>query len=256
MIATQKKLEELMKKATAWILGAAVLTTLAALPGYGQTAQDVLNKMIDAIGGRKTLEAIKDTTITGTVEITSPMPITAPITIYQKEPDKVRMDIDISELGITITQAYDGQKAWSTNPQTGAAEQLPDFMTKEFSRQALGNQAFLNPQKLGITYALKPKAAIEGKDYIVLEQTLSDGYKNTFFLDPNTYLPFKQQGKSIDQTGGEVDQETFLSNYQKVGGTMVAFSMRVLQNGTEAQKVTLAGVTYNTKLDDALFLMK
>ena len=53
-----------------------------------------------------------------------------------------------------------------------------------------------------------------------------------------------------------MDQETFLSNYQKVGGTTVAFSMRVLNNGIEAQKVTLAGVTYNSKLDDAFFLMK
>ena len=86
-----------MKKATTWILSAVVLMTLAALPGYGQTAQDVLSKMIDAMGGRKALEAIKDTTTTGTVEITSPYPITAPITIYQKEPDKVRMDIDIAE---------------------------------------------------------------------------------------------------------------------------------------------------------------
>ena len=92
-----------MKKATAWILSVAVLMTLAALPGYGQTAQDVLNKMIDAMGGKKALEAIKDTTITGTLELTSPMPITAPITMYQKEPDKIRMDIDIAELGITIT---------------------------------------------------------------------------------------------------------------------------------------------------------
>ncbi len=245
-----------MKKTTAWILGATVLMTLAALPGYGQTAQDILNKMIDAMGGRKTLEAIKDTTISGTVEFISPMAITAPITIYQKEPDKVRMDIDIAELGMTITQAFDGQKAWSTNPQTGAAEEFPDFMTKEFSRQALGNQAFLDPQKLGITYALKPKEKIEDKDYIVLEQTLSDGHKTTIFLDPATYLPYKQQAKSIDQTGGEVDQETFLSNYQKVGGTMVAFSMRVLNDGTEAQKITLSGVTYNSKLEDALFLMK
>lgn len=256
MITTQLRLEEPLKKATTWILSAAVLMTLAALPGYGQSAQEVLNKMIDAMGGKKALEAIKDTTITGTLEITNPMPITAPITIYQKEPDKFRADIDIAELGITITQAFDGQKAWSTNPQTGAAEELPDFLTKEFSRQALGNQAFLNPQKLGITYALKPKAKVEDKDCIVLEQTLSDGHKTTFFLDPATYLPYMEQAKSIDQTGGEVDAETFLSNYQKVGGTTVPFSMRILHDGIEAQKVTLTGITYNSKLEDTLFLMK
>lgn len=258
-----------MKKATAWILSAAVLVTLAALPGYGQKAQsapvnkeaqDVLNKMLDAMGGRKILEAIKDTTIKGTVEISDPYPIKAPITMYQKEPNMMRLDIFISipeaNVEMTMTQAYDGEKGWMINPQTMATEEMPDFLTKEFSRQALGNDAFLNPQKLGITYALKPKATIEGKDYIVLEMTLTDGHKNTFFLDPATYLTYKQQTKSVDQSGAEVDSETFLSNYQKVGGTMVAYSMRVLHNGTEAQKVTLEGVTYNSNLEDAFFKMK
>jgi hypothetical protein len=263
------RLEEPMKKVTAWILSAAVLMTFAALPGLGQQAQtvqsskealDALNKMIDAMGGRNVLEAIKDTTIKGTVEIKDPFPLKAPITMYQKEPNMMRMDIFISipeaSIEMTMTQAYDGEKGWVINPQTMATEDMPDFLTKQFARQAMGNDAILNPQKNGITYALKPKAAVEGKDYIVLEQTLADGHKSTFFLDPVTYLPFKEQTKAVDQSGAEVDAETFLSNYQKVGGTMVAYSIRVLHNGTEAQIVTLEGVNYNSNIADAFFKMK
>jgi len=245
-----------MKKATAWILSAAVLMTLAALPGYGQTAQDVLNKMIDALGGRKALEAIKDTTITGTVELVQ-AGMSAPITVYQKEPNKIRVDIEIAAANMTFIQAYDGKKGWGTNFQTMATEEMSDDMSKDISHQALGNDSLLNPNKLGITFALKPKEKLEDKDYIVLEQTLADGHKTTLFLDPATYLPYKSVTKSLDPMAGrEVESESFLSDYRKVGGLMVAYSTRVMSNGEEVQRLTFTGVTYNSNLDDALFLMK
>jgi len=244
-----------MKKATAWILGATVLMTLATLPGYGQTAQDVLNKMIDAMGGRKALEAVKDTTVTGTAEVVQ-YGISASITMYQKEPNKLRIDIDIAAAGMTITQAFDGQKGWWTNPQTGTTEEMSAAMSKDTLHQALGNDSFLNPQKLGITYALKPKAKIEDKDYVVLEQTLADGHKTTMYLDPTTYLPYKTTSLASDMTGAEVNTESYLTDYKKVGGLMVAHTIRNFQNGAEAQRVSIATVTYNSNLDDALFTMK
>lgn len=244
-----------MKKATAWILGTIVLMTLATLPGYGQTAPDVLNKLINAMGGRKALEAVKDTTLTGTAEVVQ-YGISASVTLYQKEPNKLRIDIDIAAAGMTITQAFDGQKGWWTNPQTGATEEMPAAMAKDILHQALGNDSFLNPKKLGITYALKPKAKIEDKDYIVLEQTLADGHKTTMYLDPATYLPYKTTSLATDMTGAEVETESYLTDYKKVGGLMVAHTIRNLQNGAEAQRISIASVTYNTNLDDALFTMK
>jgi outer membrane lipoprotein-sorting protein len=255
-----------MKRTTAGIIGAALLLTLAALPAAAQKAPaaasskealDVLGKMVEAMGGRKVLESIKDTTISGQAEISmAGMTLTAPITMYQKEPDKMRLDITLAEYNMSITQAFDGKKGWFTNPQTGTVEEMPDFQAKEFARQATGSQAILDPQKAGVSYALKPKAALEGKDYIVLEQTLADGHKNTLYLDPATYLPYMTQTLTLDQMGAEVDAQSFASNYQKIDGTMVAHSMRVLHNGTEAQKITITKVTYNSNLDDAFFVLK
>lgn len=256
-----------MKRTLPVFIAAALLVSLAALPALAaqapaaaassKEALDVLGKMVEAMGGRKVLESIKDTTMSGQLEIAQAgTTITAPITIYLKEPNKMRLDITIAEYNMSITQAYDGLKGWFTNPQTGMTEEMPDFMTKEFARMALGSQTMLDPKKAGVSYVLKPKAAIEGKDHIVLEQTLPDGHKVTFYIDPATYLPYKTQTLALDETGAEVDAESFTTDYRKVGGTMVPHFNRVLHNGTEAQKITINSVTYNSNLDDAFFVLK
>lgn len=253
-----------MKRIRGGILAGILLTMLAAVAVSAQQAPAaavnkealaVVDKLIAAMGGRKVLESIKDTTISGTAEIVQ-FGITVPITLYQKEPNKMRMDITIAEANMTIIQAFDGQKGWYTNPQSGATEEMPDFMAKDMARQAGQNQAILYPQKSNVTFALKPKAAIEGKDYIVLEQTQADGHKTTFYLDPDTYLPYKTETRTLDQNGAEVDSTTYSANYQKVGGTMVPYSVRVVQNGADAQRMTVTAVTYNTNLDDAFFTLK
>jgi len=247
-----------MRKTFAWTLALGLLLSLAVGTGYGQTAQNVLDKMIEAMGGKKALAAVKDITMIGTVDMIQ-MGMSAPMTLYQKEPNKTRFDLDLSafQAGLTFTQAFDGTKGWGTNQQTMAIEESSDVMTKEISHQALGYTAFLNPQKMGITYALKPKATLEGKDYLVLEQTLSDGHKITMFIDPATYLVYKTAAKSLDPTtGGEIDGEAYSSDYRKVGGLMVAFSSLQLVNGTESMRITITNVTVNSNVDDSLFIMK
>lgn len=106
-----------MKKTLIWVLAGLFVLSLLPVQGFGQTSKEVLDKMIDAQGGRKAMEAIKDTTISGTMEMVQ-QGMNATLTMYQKEPDKMRMDIEI--MGMVITQAFDGQKAWFLNPQTGA----------------------------------------------------------------------------------------------------------------------------------------
>lgn len=255
-----------MKRASTAVIAAALLVSMASLPALadqaagtasGKEALDVLAKMIGALGGRKALEAAKDTTIAGQIEINAAgQTLTGPLTLYQKEPDKLRVDITFPEYDVSVTQAFDGRKAWFTNPQTGTTEEMPDYMAKDFARQATGTQAILDPKRAGVVYALKPKTAIEGKDYIVLEQTYADGFKVSLYLDPSTHLPYKTQLRTFDMTGGEVEAESFSTDYRKAGGLMVAHAVRVLHNGVEAQRLTITSVAYNTGLDDALFVLK
>jgi len=244
-----------MKRQLAWTMAVLLALAWVAQPGFGQIAkdaQDVLNKMIDVQGGRKYLETIKDSTMTGTMEIIA-LGVSGTITIYQKEPNKMRMDMEF--MGMLMTQAYDGQLAWATNPQTGTTEQMPEAQVKEFARQAMGTDSLLNPQKYGITYALKPKAQVEGKDYLVIEQTMADGHKSTIYIDPATYLPYKVETMALGMAGVEVKSESYSTDYQKVGQSMVAHAIRVVQDGADFMTMNLTSVTYNSGLEDSLFLM-
>jgi hypothetical protein len=257
----------MMKKATAGAVAAAVIGILAvgAAPAVqapaaasSKDALNVLAKMVEAMGGRKLLASIKDTTLKGTAEMLQ-MGLNAPITIYQKEPDKLRIDYDLSNLapGRVFTQAFDGTKGWGTNVRTWSDEAMSEALSHDFSHQAVGNDSLLDPRKLGIVYGLKPRATLEGKDYVVLEQTLADGHKTSIYIDPETYLAYKSATTTLDPaTGAVVETESLLGDYRKVGGLMVNHSLRTFQGGAEIMRLTLSSVAFNTNLDDALFVQK
>jgi len=241
-----------MRKVFICALAAVIVGSTLAMPGYAQTVQDILKKMIDTQGGRSYLESIKDTTSSGSLELTA-MGMSGTFTQYQKEPNKFRMDAEVA--GMVITQAYDGQKAWGTNFQTGQVEESPEAQAKEMARQAMGNGALLHPEKFGVTYTLKPKAKLEDKEYIVIEQKTADGHLTTIYLDPATYLPYKTETMTLGQAGVEVKAESYPSDYKKIGQSLVPHAIRVVQEGNEYIKITITKVVFNSNLEDALFAM-
>ncbi|HEX2695651.1 MAG TPA: hypothetical protein VHP61_07835 [Acidobacteriota bacterium] len=242
-----------MKKTLIWVLAGAFVISSLPVMGYGQEAGDILNGMIEAQGGRKVLEGLKDTTISGTMELIQ-QGMNATLTLYQKEPNLLRMDIEI--MGMVVTQAFDGQKGWFLNPQTGAAQDMDENMNKEFKRQALGNDSLLNPAKYGITYAYKGKEKAGDKECLVLEQTMSDGHKSTLYIDPDTHLMARTKTTTMAQTGGgEVQSETIFGDYRKEGDVLMAHALTILQDGAEFARMTLTKVTYNSGLEDSLFQM-
>jgi len=222
-------------------------------PGHSQKASDILKKMVDAQGGKKVLEKVKDMTSTGSLELIQ-MGMSGSMTMYKKEPDKVRMDIEV--MGMIITQAYDGETAWWVNPQTGSREEVPEQQAQDMKRMALGIDAFLYPEKYGITFAFKGKEKIEEKEYLVLEQTFSDGHKATLYVDPKTYLTHKSKSTTVNQMGVEVEQETFESDFKEVEGMTIGFSIIIFQDGEEFMKLALSEVTFNSGLEDSLFKME
>lgn len=242
-----------MKRTLIWTLAGAFIISMLPALGHGQEAGEILSRMIEAQGGRKVLESLKDTTITGTMELIQ-QGMNATMTMYQKEPNLMRMDIEV--MGMVITQAFDGQKGWFLNPQTGAAQDMDENMNKEFKRQAMGNDSLLNPAKYGITYVFKGKEKAGEKECFVLEQTMSDGHKSTLYIDPDTHLIARSKTTTLGQMGGgEVQSETVFGDYRKEGDAMVAHSMTIFQDGAEFARMTLTKVAYNSGLEDSLFQM-
>lgn len=242
-----------MKRSLSLTLTGLLIFGFLAGDVFGQSADQILQRMIRAQGGREKLASIKDATVSGTFEMPS-MGMTGDMTRYQKEPNQLRMDIEV--MGMVITQAYDGEVAWSVNPQTGAAEELPEVAAEYLKRETLGYGSILDPKKYGLTYTFKGKEKIEDKEYLILEQTFSDGYTVLMHIDAKTYLPYKTKATTLDQMMMETEAENYMTDYREVDGVMTAFQMNIYQGGEEFVVFTATEVKYNTGLEDSLFKME
>lgn len=242
-----------MKKSLSLILTGFLVVGFLAGQVFGQSADEILEKMIEAQGGRAKLASIKDATVTGDFEMPA-MGMSGQMTRYQKEPNLLRMDIEI--MGMVITQAYDGEIAWMVNPQTGMTEEMPELQAEYFIRDTYGLASLLNPKKFGITHAFKGKEKIEDKEYLVLEQSYKDGNTITMYVDQKTYLPYKTKATALDQMMMETESESIMSDYRKIDGMMAAFQMQIFQGGEEFIVFTATEIKYNTGLEDSLFKME
>jgi outer membrane lipoprotein-sorting protein len=221
-------------------------------PGSGQTAEEIIKKMIEAQGGKKVFESIKDMTLSGTLELVQ-QGLSGSITIYKKEPDKMRRDIEI--MGMIITQAYDGETAWGINIQTGKTEEMEEQQAEEMKRQSLPTIAILYPEKYGFSFDYQKKEKIEDKDYFVIELTYPDGFKATLYVDTETYLTYKIKAKTMGPMGYEIESEQFTSDYKKVDGMIIAHSMVTFIEGEEFTEINVTSVKFNTSLEDSFFKM-
>ena len=220
--------------------------TLMSSPGFGQTASDILDKMIEAQGGRKVLEGIKDITLLGSIEWIEAGggSVSGTFTRCQKEPNKIRQDMEI--MGMVRTDAFDGEIAWTN--EAGKLSEDTEKDAAEKKSWAQGYAALLNPEKYGITYVLKGKEKIEGNDYFVLEQTVPGGTPTTQFVDAKTYLIYQIQIP---------EQLTIMSDYKKVGGVMIPHSLTFRAGeGGDSIKLIVTKVSFNTNPEDSLFQMK
>ncbi len=217
-------------------------------------AIQVLEKLIEAMGGRNTLQAVKDMTASGTMEMPS-MGMEGSATLYTKKVNKFRMDIEI--MGMSITQAFDGEVGWYTNPQTGAVEELSGEQMEDMKRQAIGDSAYLEPEKYGIVYTSKGQEKLEDKDYDVLLMSYADGYEVTMYIDAKTHLLYKTLSIAPNpMTGAEGEVESFSTDYKKISGMMTAHTITQFTDGEEFMIITLDDIKFDTGLDDSLFKME
>ncbi len=93
-------------------------------------------------------------TLSGTLEVVQ-QGLSGSITIYKKEPNKMRRDIEI--MGMIITQAYDGETAWGVNIQTGNTEEMEEQQAADVKRQSLPIISMLYPEKYGFSFDYQGK---------------------------------------------------------------------------------------------------
>jgi outer membrane lipoprotein-sorting protein len=227
------------------------LGVLLAPVVQAQTLDEVLAKHYQAMGGLDKIKALNSMRITGTMAVGPGME--APFTMERKRPGKSRVEFTIQ--GMTGIQAFDGEKTWSVMPFMGKKD--PEVGSEEDNKTAQDDADFdgtlVDWKAKGHTVELVGKESVEGADTYKLKVTKKNGNVEYSYLDAETYLLVKQEGK-VKRRGTELDGETTFSDYKDVDGYMQPFSMESGAKGMpQKQKMTFTKIELNVPLDDSRF---
>ena len=219
---------------------------------FGQTADELVQKFIEAEGGYKALKAIKTLKMEGKVITQQGMEF--PWVIYIKRPLKIRMESTVQ--GQTMVQAFDGKTGWWIVPFMGSTEPqlMPEEQLKDIKEQADIDGPLVDYKKKGNKVEYLGKEEVEGTDAYKLKVTLKDGEIRYVYLDAEYYLPIKAVTKRKRQDT-EITVETYMGDYKKVAGVLMPHSLESKMNGKTVSQITIEKITPNIAIDDSLFAM-
>ena len=213
----------------------------------GMTAAKVLDKYIEALGGRANLEKIKDVTISST--ITSPS-ASLTMTQIQKGTDKLYQSLKYgsNEVQRTVINGTKG-KALSANQNRNLT---PDEVRDQKLKLSLSG--ILNLDKLGIKKNLIGMERLNGRAAYRVELLMPNGKRTIYYIDSETGLKLREM--EIEQTNiGNATQTTDYGDYREVNGVKIPHRI-LLYAGQQGVLTEVQNVEINKNIKDDAFRLQ
>jgi hypothetical protein len=204
--------------------GMIVLVAVCCLSVFTQcqTAEELVDRNIQAKGGMEKIKAIHSVHMTG--KLTGGGGFTATVTQDGMRPNLVRETFSLQ--GMTGVQAYDGTVGWQIQPFGGHKD--PELMGEDDVRDLLLDADFDGPlvdyREKGNTVEYLGHDVVDGDDALRLKVTLKNGYILYYYLDPDTYLEIRKEIQEFIR-GSIRENVVDLGSYKPVSGVMYPFSV-------------------------------
>lgn len=235
----------------------ALVVLLWAHSAAAQTADEIIEKSITAMGGRAAIERVKSRQMTGGLVIGTPAgEIQGTIEILNAVPNKARTLIkaDLSAFGagpLVVDQRFDGAKGYVMDTLQGDREitgqQLETMKANSFPHP------FLNYKTSGASVQLTGKEKVLDKDAFVLVFQPPSGPPIKQYVDATTFLPLRTVIKASVPQFGEVEQNADPSDYRDLDGVKVPYKLRI-ESSVQGITMTFTKVEQNVTVDEKLFV--
>lgn len=216
-----------------------------------QTAEELVNKNIQAKGGLDKIKAIKSYRVTG--KLNGGGGFTAAMGQENQRPNLVRETFSLQ--GMTAITAYDGATGWQIQPFGGHKD--PELMGEDDLRDLLLDADFDGPlvdyKEKGSTVEYLGHDVVDGDDALRLKVTLKNGDIIYYYLDPDTYLEIRKELQEFIR-GSIRESVTEMGSYKPVAGVMYPFSIsQGSKANPAAQTTTIDKIEVNVPIDKADF---
>ena len=203
----------------------------------------VMEKYLDAIGGRDALAKVEDRT---TIMRGTALGQALTIIVKQKAPNKMRQEVKAGGMDQTII--FDGEKGVMK-----AATKNVDVTGKELEQLKIEAtmELLLDIEGNGVKLDFEGTEKINGKDAHKIKMTLPSGIRWFNYFDAESGLKIKEQ-KEMQTQMGLIEQVVTYDNYTEVEG--IKYPFKITQSfGPQSVEMTVSSVKVNKGLADDIF---
>lgn len=214
---------------------------------FAQTADEVINKHVEAIGGADAWRKVTSMRQEGSMTVQG-TDVALVMTVVKGKGS--RQDISITAMGMSGYQIITPTEGWNYMPFNGMM--APEAMTGD---ELTKSQDDLDPagplldyQAKGHKVELLGKEDVEGVECFKLKVDTKNGSTQTYYIDPATYYVIRVVSKQ-DINGQEVEVPTGFANYEKLPEGIVIAKSLTLPFG----EMTITNVDVNKPVEDSVF---
>jgi len=230
------------------MLGAAAFCTLQV---HAQTAEELVKKHIDAVGGAANWQKVNSMKQSGTLTMQG-MPIE--VTLTKLNGKGYRQDLNIMGMENYIIMTPTGGWMFFPIQQQTEPKELTADDVKNSTDEMSTQEDFLIYQAAGDKITAEGKETVEGKEYLKLNVAHKNGGATTVYMDPATYYTYRTVSTVKGEDGDEHEVATTYTNYKKLPeGVVVAMN---IESDAIGGALEIKNVEINTVKDESIFQVK
>jgi len=229
--------------------GVITLLLLSVLAVHGQTANDLINKHIEAMGGRQKIMTLTSTLMTGTFTAVG----ASAINIVATKKHMVGSRIDIKANGTDNFQVITPKNGWIYTPVQGDKEPRPLAEDQLKAGQVLLDLhgPFLNYREKGIKTEPAGREQVNGALCYKFKVTSPNTNVTFYYIDSSTNFIVKTTTK-LFQFGTLEDVATTYTDYkQNADGYWFAYTITSPRGETKYESIET-----NKPVDEKIFKIK
>jgi hypothetical protein len=222
--------------------------SLLAVAGYAQTADEIIEKYVTAIGGKDKWRQVQSLKVEGQIEVQG---LVIPFVMQGIHNKGMRVDAEFqSNKIIDITTP---EKGWSQNPMAGTTKLTP--LSAEELKLKLDDldlqDDFVDYKEKGSSVEYLGKDEEDGVQFEKIKLTTKNGKETTYFFDTNTNLIYKEETMTKMQ-GQDIKAVSKNLGYQAIDFG-IKFPFKVDQMG---MMMVTNKITVNPTIDPTIFEVK